>query len=98
MPLPTDEGLIALSEELLQQLDTIFGLHPGMRPAHAKGALLTGTFTPAPGSRLHHSRPSYPAGINPGDRALLELNRPSADFRQRSQCESARNCDSLPPR
>jgi catalase len=46
MPLPTDERLIALSEELLLQLDTIFGLHPGFRPAHAKGAMLTGTFTP----------------------------------------------------
>jgi catalase len=32
---------------LIQQFDTIFGLHPGFRPAHAKGVLLTGTFTPA---------------------------------------------------
>jgi hypothetical protein len=42
MPLPADERLIALSEELLQQFDTIFGLHPGVRAAHAGGALLTG--------------------------------------------------------
>jgi catalase len=48
MPLPTDERLIALSQDLLQQFDTIFGLHPGFRPAHAKGAMLTGTFTPSP--------------------------------------------------
>jgi len=48
MPLPTDEKLIALSQDLLQQFDTIFGLHPGFRPAHAKGAMLTGTFTPSP--------------------------------------------------
>jgi catalase len=48
MPLPSDEKLIALSEELLKQFDTIFGLHPGYRPAHAKGVLLTGIFTPAP--------------------------------------------------
>ena len=47
MPLPTDERLIALSEELLQQFDTIFGLRPGFRPAHAKGAVLTGTFIPS---------------------------------------------------
>ena len=46
MPLPTDEKIIALSEKLVQQFDTIFGLHPGFRPAHAKGVLLTGTFTP----------------------------------------------------
>ena len=48
MPLPTDDKLIALSQDLLQQLDTIFGLHPGFRPAHAKGTMLKGTFTPSP--------------------------------------------------
>src|ERR1700679_2300735 len=47
MPLPTDERLIALSQELLQQFDAIFGLNPGFRPAHAKGTMLTGTFTPS---------------------------------------------------
>jgi hypothetical protein len=35
MPLPSDEKLIALSQDLLKQFDTIFGLHPGFRPAHA---------------------------------------------------------------
>lgn len=48
MPLPTDEKLIALSQDILKQFDTIFGLHPGFRPAHAKGIMLTGTFTPSP--------------------------------------------------
>ncbi|NYF79770.1 catalase family peroxidase [Granulicella arctica] len=47
MPLPTDEKLLALSNDLIQQFDTIFGEHPGFRPAHAKGAMLTGTFTPS---------------------------------------------------
>jgi catalase len=47
LPLPTDERLIALSKDLLQQFDTVFGLHPGFRPAHAKGALLMGKFTPS---------------------------------------------------
>jgi len=47
MPLPTDEKLLALSHELLQQFDAIFGLNPGFRPVHAKGTLLTGTFTPS---------------------------------------------------
>jgi catalase len=46
MPLPTDEKLLALSNDLIQQFDTIFGEHPGFRPAHAKGAMLTGMFTP----------------------------------------------------
>ena len=48
MPLPSDEKLIALSQDLLKQFDTIFGLHPGFRPTHAKGVMLTGTFTPSP--------------------------------------------------
>jgi catalase len=47
MPLPNDEKLLALSQDLLQQFDAIFGLHPGFRPAHAKGVMLGGTFTPA---------------------------------------------------
>ena len=48
MPLPTDEKLLALSRDLLAQFDTVFGLHPGFRPVHAKGAILSGTFTPSP--------------------------------------------------
>jgi len=48
MPLPTDEKILALSNEIIHTFDTIFGLHPGFRPAHAKGAMLTGTFTPSP--------------------------------------------------
>jgi catalase len=48
MPLPSDEKLIALSQDLLKQFDTIFGLHPGFRPAHARGVMLSGTFSPSP--------------------------------------------------
>lgn len=51
MPLPADEKILALSEKLIQQFDTIFGLHPGFRPAHAKGLLLTGSFTSATNAR-----------------------------------------------
>jgi len=47
MPLPSDEKLIQLGNDLIQQIDTIFGLHPGFRPVHAKGVLLTGSFTPS---------------------------------------------------
>jgi catalase len=50
LPLPTDEAVIALSQDLLLQFETIFGLHPGFRPAHAKGTMLTGRFTPSPGA------------------------------------------------
>lgn len=48
MPLPSDEKLIQLGKDLLEQFETMFGPHPGFRPAHAKGVLLTGSFTPSP--------------------------------------------------
>lgn len=47
MPLPTDEKLLALSEDLLAQFGKIFGEYPGFRPAHSKGTMLKGTFTPS---------------------------------------------------
>ncbi len=39
---------LALAEKLLDALDALFGLHPGHRPAHAKGLMCSGTFTPSP--------------------------------------------------
>ena len=40
---------LPLAEQLLAVLDTLAGgMHPGMRPAHVKGLMCTGTFTPAP--------------------------------------------------
>jgi hypothetical protein len=47
MPLPNDEKVIALSNEMIAAFDALFGVHPGFRPVHAKGTLLTGTFTPS---------------------------------------------------
>jgi catalase len=46
MPLPSDEKLIALGDDVLKQFESMFGSHPGFRPAHAKGVMLSGTFTP----------------------------------------------------
>jgi len=53
---------------LIGQFHAIFGLHPGSRPAHAKGILLTGTFIPAPGAAgltraPHISRASTPVSV-----------------------------------
>jgi catalase len=48
MPLTTDEKLLALSREAIEVFDKVNGgVHPGFRPAHAKGILLTGMFTPS---------------------------------------------------
>ena len=50
MPLPQDERIVALADNILAQFDHIFGLHPGFRPAHAKGVMFTGSFRPAEGA------------------------------------------------
>src|SRR5262249_4529506 len=49
MPLTTDEKLLALSRDVIEGFDKVNGgIHPGFRPAHAKGILLTGIFKPSP--------------------------------------------------
>lgn len=48
MPLSTDEKLLALSHNVIEAFDKVDGgVHSGFRPAHAKGILLTGMFTPS---------------------------------------------------
>jgi catalase len=47
VPLPTDEKLLDLSNKILATFAKIFGEHPGIRPAHGKGTLVSGTFTPS---------------------------------------------------
>src|SRR5947208_265859 len=63
---------LALAEQLLEALDTLSGLHPGFRPAHAKGLMCSGTFTPSPeAAKLtrapHASRPSTPVTLRYSD-------------------------------
>jgi catalase len=62
----------ALAEQLLAALDTISGLHPGYRPAHAKGLMCAGTFTPAPEAATltrapHAASPSTPVTVRYSD-------------------------------
>jgi catalase len=68
MPLPKDERVVALANDLLKVFDQIFGLHPGYRAAHAKGLLLTGTFRPSPEAKSltrapHALRASTPVTV-----------------------------------
>jgi catalase len=89
MPLPTDEKIIALSQQLLQQFDTIFGLNPGFRPAHAKGIMLTGTFKPSAEAATltkapHIMRESTPVTVRFSDSTGIPLvpdNDPNANPR-----------------
>jgi catalase len=78
MPLPTDEKVVALSQKLLDQFDKTFGLHPGFRPAHAKGILVTGTFTPSSEAASltmapHIQRPSTPVTVRFSDSTAFPM-------------------------
>src|SRR5262245_48109011 len=58
----------ALAQQLLDAFDAASGLHPGFRPAHAKGLMCSGMFTPSPeAAKLtrapHASRPSTPVTV-----------------------------------
>jgi catalase len=62
----------ALAQKLLDALDATFGLHPGFRPAHAKGLMCSGMFTPSPeAAKLtrapHASRPSTSVTVRYSD-------------------------------
>jgi catalase len=63
---------LPLAEKLVDALDKLFGLHPGFRPAHAKGLMCSGTFAPAAeASKLtrapHARQPSTPVTVRYSD-------------------------------
>jgi len=49
MPLPSDEHIVKLSEDLIAQLQAIFGKHPGFRPGKTFSINLQ---TPSPNAPL----------------------------------------------
>ena len=68
MPLPNDEKVVALANDLLALFHQMFGPHPGYRPAHAKGLMLSGTFKPSAGATAltkapHITRASTPITV-----------------------------------
>jgi catalase len=73
MPLSDDPKLLELSRKTINAFDKVdHGPHPGFRPAHAKGILLTGEFKPAADaaslSRAPHiSRSSTPVTVRFSD-------------------------------
>lgn len=89
MPLPNDEKIVALADDLVKQLETLFGQHPGFRPAHAKGMLLTGAFTPSDNAAglskaPHFQRPTTPVTVrfsNSTGLPAIPDNDPNADPR-----------------
>jgi catalase len=59
MPLTTDQEMISTAEEVLTLFKGVFGAHPGFRPAHAKGQMLTGTFTPTAAAKELSTAPHF---------------------------------------
>jgi catalase len=89
MPLPSDEKLLALANDILAQFDQLFGLNPGFRPAHAKGTMLGGVFTPTPDAKSlsrapHFIRENTPVSVrfsNSTGIPMIPDNDPNADPR-----------------
>jgi catalase len=86
MPLPSDEKIVQLANEILAQFDTMFGLHPGFRAVHAKGVMMSGTFTPsseaAALTRAPHARNATPVTVrfsNGTGLPLIPDNAPEAN-------------------
>lgn len=66
----------ALIQQLLDALDALSGLHSGFRPAHAKGAMCSGIFIPAPEAvnltrAPHVTRPETPVIVRFSDASGL---------------------------
>ena len=89
MPLPNDERVVALANDLLKQFDLMFHPQPGYRPAHAKGVMLTGTFTATPQGKsltkaAHVQRDSTPVIVRFSDSTAMPQipdNSPDANPR-----------------
>jgi catalase len=65
MPLPTDGKRLELAKDLVQALDDLSDGQPGHRPAHAKGILLAGAFTPTPDAASLSRAPHFHASSTP---------------------------------
>lgn len=59
MPLPTDENRLALAKEVIQSFDDLHGVFPGHRPAHAKGMMVAGDFSPTPEAAQLSAAPHF---------------------------------------
>jgi len=80
MPLRTDPKAVALSRDLLQGFDNVNGgEHPGFRPAHAKGVMLTGILQASPDApsltRAPHARGETPVTVRLSDFAGIPTVR-----------------------
>jgi catalase len=89
MSSPQNDQADSFVRGILEAFDHINGSHPGFRPAHAKGILLEGSFTPAPGAQEltrapHVLRESTPVSVRFSDSSGIPAipdNNPNASPR-----------------
>ncbi len=96
-PAKTDSNT-AIAQEVLQAFDDINPTQPGFRPAHAKGILLAGRFTPSPGAASLTRAPHLKRSTTRVTVRFLRRHRPANHRRRRPQCKPARNGDTVSPR
>src|SRR5258708_19569085 len=65
-----------LAQQLLDAFDQLQGVHPGSRPAHAKGLMCSGTFVPSADAvkltcAAHANRPPPPVTLPYSDSTAL---------------------------
>ena len=85
MPLSTDKKELELSRDVLEAFDAVNGgVHPGFRPAHAKGVMLTGVFNPSPEAatltRASHAHGETPVTARFSDFAGIPTVADNSEF------------------
>jgi catalase len=60
-----------LIRDLLKSFHEVFGLHPGFRPVHAKGLMLSGTFTPSAEAKTLTRAPHF---LRPSTRVIVRFS------------------------
>ncbi|HTV46046.1 MAG TPA: hypothetical protein VMF05_12085 [Stellaceae bacterium] len=89
MPLTMDEKLLALSRQTIAVFDKANGgVHPGFRPAHAKGILLSGVFTPSPQAATLTRAPHLTSGKAEETFLAAYSTRFGQLFAKKSLCQS----------
>jgi len=91
MPLSTDKKELELSRDVLEAFDAVNGgVHPGFRPAHAKGVMLTGVFNASPEApnltRAPHAHGQVPVTLRFSDFAGIPTVADNSEFASPRGC------------
>lgn len=65
MPLPENEQVNAVADDLVDTIREFFGASKSIRPVHARGQLTKGTFVPSPGARYLSKAPIFRTASTP---------------------------------